>query len=1854
MIVVDVANTDTPEGTSMDNDVKRKLAININDVVDDLNKRMGDIESAPKNPDKKDDKSGGGGLPPKVKEKFLITEHNSNVIVSDTTILNFIDTLNTGGVVFTVNRIGTHEADILARVILPDGNVNTMWGKLSGGYAIEIPNSGSSTSLSAYAGAQFSSYPWTVQRNRMLLHFVGDSGVYEPAQEYDSVTGDNTRLGFLRDYPSNEFAVWTAQAQNVNVNGRLYDITAIKGRVRPNLRFYDPDESQHTTDSVTRVFFKESATVYPGVTIDAPASDPPNFPYGGTDPRAFTAAITIDVKDDAFTADNLGSAGSGKAEVYKEQIGRVFWFRRLQQGTGIAITEDANYVTIACTVVDTNNTYTLDNEGTGHSIYDSSADLVVGSNTTYYLRRLYGLGGTTVATDGTRITISSTDTNTTYSHSAETATGGAFLRLTGSDATTDDVKFASGTGITVTRTDADTITIACTVTDTNTTYTHSIYESAGSVYLRLHGSDSTNVDILFQSSDASITIARIDDSTIDFVGTGTGGSGLTYDHLAVTHASGAKLRLHGSGGSTDDVLFREGTGITIDYIDNDTIEIACTVTDTNTTYDHLAVTATGGAKLRLHGSDSSTDDVLFRGAGATTVSYIDADTIEISSTDEDTLYDHLAVTATGGAKLRLHASSGTTDDVLFRGAGATTVSYIDADTIEISSTDNDTITVIDNCAAGTGAGLIFHDTTTVGSTTTYHLRKILAGTGISVSTGTHDITISCTVTDTNTLYDHLAVTAVGGAYLRLHGSDSSTDDVLFYGAGGTTVTYIDADNIEISSVDTNNTYAIDNCAAGTGAGLVYHDSTVAGSLETFHLRHIKAGTGITVTNGTHDITIDCTVVDTNTLYDHLVVTAVSGAYLRLHGSDSSTDDVLFTSAGNTVLITRTDDDTMNFEVNLDAMPYNVVGANINDCGIASAPYGWYINYTDDALTHTRTLNFRGFQVSNDLKLNVCSSDYLLDVNVTGENLTSNFELYYDKDVPNSRLQFRGLRAGAGITLSYVDDDPVVGDHDIEITCDVVDTNTTYDHLAITATGGAKLRLHGSDSSTDDVLFRGAGATTVTYIDADTIEISSTDNNSIAVVDNCTGASGTGEVWHDTTVAGSTTTYHLRKLLAGTGMDIATYTHDINIACVIAYDHLVVTATGGAKLRLHEAAGATDDVLFTSAGNTVIITRTDDDTMNFEVDMDAMPYNVVGHNVDDCNLASAPYYWYLDYDDDAGTHTRTLNFRNFNVANDLILTTCVSDYILDVNIQMVVHTTLGESIYMSKTGSTFNMRGLRAGTGITITQLDDDPDPGDSDLVFACIVAYDHKAVTDAGGAIIRLHSAAGVNDDILLQSGTGISVTYVDDDTINIACTLTDTTYTYHLLDGSPAPGTGVSDKVILRLHESTGTDYDITFREGVGVSFTRTGDQLSIIGNLSSISALDGTPAPGTGTTDQVILRLTNTNDGSTSDVTFNEGSGIVLTRSGNNITIAATAGATSDVANCATAGGAQIFHDTTVAGSNTTYNLRTINSNDGYITITQNTHEVIVSATNPLHWYAYGDQGGGSHSLRGTITGTGTYASPYVFNFKTVNAGNGILITDSSNLLTIKTDFKVTAMGLDQTEVSTLEFVDNQFGIVAIHDTATANKSKITLVDYNYNTRWDTAYFCSAGAKTTDKTIASGSWEKLYFDNETITDGAGWVFADETETVDPPFYFMHDETEDCVFEIKVKLFILGRYPTSNTIAAAMYYPQIGAFVGNTYYDTFDVNTDLHLAAQLRQTLLSTGVISSSDVTEAGTKAFLEGSMIVKLTSGSDKLNVRFKHETGNDRYFKIKKGSVSITKVGVKGAFGSPNETAINFNQT
>ena len=198
------------------------------------------------------------------------------------------------------------------------------------------------------------------------------------------------------------------------------------------------------------------------------------------------------------------------------------------------------------------NIGSIANDGTGDTLRDGGDKIQDNFNELYT-----ALGGNTVKiaivsptsgqilkyNSGTSVFEPSSDANdnTTYTVSAETSGTDAAIRLTGSDASTDNVNIISGTGINVDRTDADNITINNTVT--NTTYSTSIESvTAGSKELRLAGSNSVNDDItitqgdgieLTSSSTSQLGIKAVSLQQFDF----TAGDGSNYTCLLYTSPS---------------------------------------------------------------------------------------------------------------------------------------------------------------------------------------------------------------------------------------------------------------------------------------------------------------------------------------------------------------------------------------------------------------------------------------------------------------------------------------------------------------------------------------------------------------------------------------------------------------------------------------------------------------------------------------------------------------------------------------------------------------------------------------------------------------------------------------------------------------------------------------------------------------------------------------------------------------------------------------------------------------------------------------------------------------------------------------------------------------------------------------------------------------------------------------------------------------------------------------------------------------------------------------------------------------------------------------------------------------------
>lgn len=159
----------------------------------------------------------------------------------------------------------------------------------------------------------------------------------------------------------------------------------------------------------------------------------------------------------------------------------------------------------------------------------------------------------------------------TYSVSAETGTGGAWLKILGSDGSKDSVKLAAGTNMTsIVRTDGNTITFNAAPAS-GATYTISAETGSGGSWLNILGSDGSKDSVKLAAGANMTSIIRTDANTITF---NAAAGGETYTMGTVAKATGAWIKILGSAGSKDSVFLKSGTGITVARYDNDTITIA--------------------------------------------------------------------------------------------------------------------------------------------------------------------------------------------------------------------------------------------------------------------------------------------------------------------------------------------------------------------------------------------------------------------------------------------------------------------------------------------------------------------------------------------------------------------------------------------------------------------------------------------------------------------------------------------------------------------------------------------------------------------------------------------------------------------------------------------------------------------------------------------------------------------------------------------------------------------------------------------------------------------------------------------------------------------------------------------------------------------------------------------------------------------------------------------------------------------------------------------------------------------------------------------------------------------------------
>ena len=493
--------------------------------------------------------------------------------------------------------------------------------------------------------------------------------------------------------------------------------------------------------------------------------------------------------------------------------------------------------------------------------------------------------------DGTFSWATPTDTNTNtqnvFTLSFVDSSNDIILRNTKSGAAsgTDDIKFVAGDNITLTHTDADNITIT-SANDNTQLSTEQVQDIVGAMFT---SNTETRISASYQDGDGTIDLV-VDDMTTDtntFRTVTAGGNTLgSSETLAFT--AGSNVTITESGGavtiaSTDtNTTYSVGDGGLTQNNFTNTLKskldgITAAATPTNTTNVKTALNASlGGSATFGDGSDTITipGDLVVTGTTTT-------NNVETVSTSNGVIFEGNAADANEGTLLAgtlsadrtytLPNATGTvalTSDITGTNSGTNTGDQLvfksvasDSGTAVADST-TDTLTIAGGSNVTTS---VSGDTLTITATdtntqlSTEQVQDIVGAmftgnteTRISATyedgDGTIDLVVNDMTANDNTQNTYsTSVVSSSGIKLRLTGAGhdgSTTDDVKFAGAGGTTVTRTDASTITITSTDNNTTYS-----AGSGLDL----SGTTFSVDKFEGSLAAATNGITKSQSTYTI-----------------------------------------------------------------------------------------------------------------------------------------------------------------------------------------------------------------------------------------------------------------------------------------------------------------------------------------------------------------------------------------------------------------------------------------------------------------------------------------------------------------------------------------------------------------------------------------------------------------------------------------------------------------------------------------------------------------------------------------------------------------------------------------------------------------------------------------------------------------------------------------------------------------------------------------------------------------------------------------------------------------------------------------
>lgn len=414
------------------------------------------------------------------------------------------------------------------------------------------------------------------------------------------------------------------------------------------------------------------------------------------------------------------------------------------------------------TLVNTDTTYTFGAQGL--ALNDVRLNLTAGgSGSGNQQIILEGTNATSISYSALSNKITVNSTNTTYNVSAvDGTTGKKIIRLTGSDATTDDVTLVAGSNINLTRA-GDEITISSLLSGT-VGGPNSSTDSAIVLFDGTTGSLTKNSSVTITPSGAIISPSGVANLLTFYYPTQATFPNPTDYKGAIAYSE--------NGGD----LFYATNAQWIELAKLSDIQ-----PNTDTTYSVAAQDVTSNVKrIRLSDSNGLTDDVELETTGGISLTRSGERLVFTGRT-----YNISSQTGTGNTvRFRLGDSTGVNDDVIFAGADGLLVERTDENTVTFRAPTISGITSYTDAQARSAVAQALINGTSVGIDFTYDvnsqtINSIVTASGVGGGGG-------------GVLYDFYGTNVTSNqVILNLDPSDGVTDTVEFAGAGGTTVSWDD-------------------------------------------------------------------------------------------------------------------------------------------------------------------------------------------------------------------------------------------------------------------------------------------------------------------------------------------------------------------------------------------------------------------------------------------------------------------------------------------------------------------------------------------------------------------------------------------------------------------------------------------------------------------------------------------------------------------------------------------------------------------------------------------------------------------------------------------------------------------------------------------------------------------------------------------------------------------------------------------------------------------------------------------------------------------------------------------------------